>query len=84
MELAPMDHWMVEHRLDGGREGLGAVDHDEDRPGHVQAPFPQVGEQIGTNDGGVLRGALHDPERVLGAVNADPQRHDAAVLDLCG
>ena len=34
-------------------ERLGAVDDDQDGPGHVQAPVPQPDEQVG-DDGGVL------------------------------
>ena len=70
---------MVEHGLDAGDERLGPVEHAQDRPGRVQAPVAQVGQQI-AHDGGVLGVALGQAERVFGAVDADPQGDDAEMI----
>ena len=79
MHLAALDHRVVEHRHDAGAQRLASVDADQDRTGRVQAPAPQVGEQLG-HHGGVLGAAFDQSEGMLGAVDADPQRHDAQVL----
>jgi hypothetical protein len=79
VELAALDHRVVEHRPDPRRQRLGAVEDAQDRAGRVQAPVPEVSEQI-THDGGVLGVALGQTEGVLGPVDADPQRHDAEMI----
>jgi small-conductance mechanosensitive channel len=45
----------------------------------VQAPLAQSDDQL-TDQGGVLRGTLHQGRRVLDAVDADPERDHTAVL----
>jgi len=79
VQLASLDHRVVEDPQHRGPQGLAAVDADEDRGAGVQAAIAQPGQQIGDHRG-VLRRTLSQPERVLGAVDADPQRHHAQVL----
>ena len=57
MELAALDDGVVEHVVDGTAQRAGAVDHDQDRPGSVQAALPQPDQQVG-HHGGVLGRAL--------------------------
>jgi hypothetical protein len=78
MELAALDHRMVEHLGHRAAERLGAVDHDQDRPGGVQPPLPQPDQQIGDH-GGVLGGALGQGQRDLGAVDGDAESNHAGV-----
>jgi hypothetical protein len=77
--LAPVDERLAEHVLHGLGQGLGAVEDGQDGPGGVQAALTQPSDQVGDH-GGVLGRALLYPERVLGPVDADAQRHDAGVL----
>ena len=79
VQLAALDHRMVEHVDHGLAQRLGPVDADQHRAGHVQAPLPQVHQQVG-DQGGVLRRALHQRQRMLVPVDVDAQRHDAARL----
>ena len=67
------------HVLDRAGQRLGPVQHGEDGPGDVQAAVAQPGDQIG-DQGGVLRRALLDRQRVLDPVDADAERDDAGVL----
>jgi hypothetical protein len=53
VELAALDDRMVEHVLDRAAQRLGAVDHDQDRPGDVQPAVAQPDQQVG-HHGGVL------------------------------
>jgi len=77
--LASGDHGMVEDVGNRAAQRLGAVQDAQDRPGHLQATLAQPHQQV-TGQGGVLGGALHQRQRVLGPVDGDPQRHHAAVL----
>ena len=70
---------MVEDVGDRAAQRLGAVDHDQDRPGAVQPMVTQRGERIG-HDRGVLGGALGQAQRDLRAVQGDPERNHAAAL----
>jgi hypothetical protein len=79
MELAALDHRMVEHLGDGAPERLGAVDHHQDRPDDLQATLAQPSQQV-TDHGGVLGGTLGQGEWDLGAVDGDPQRDHTAVV----
>ena len=63
----------------GRRQSLGAVDDDQQRPGHVEAPLSQADEQVG-HQRGVLGRALHYSQRVLGAVYADAHGDDEQVV----
>ncbi len=54
VDLAPRDHRGVEDLLDRCREGLGAVEDGQDRPGDIKAALAQADQQP-TNQGGVLR-----------------------------
>ena len=63
----------------GGIMTTRTVDHRQDWAGDIQAALPQAHDQL-THQGGVLGRALHQRQRVLRAVDADPQRHNAAVL----
>ena len=65
--------------LTAAGQSFGPVEHDQDRPGHIQAPVPQAGQQVG-DDGGVLGGAFHHPEGMFGAVEADAQGHHTEVI----
>ncbi len=79
MELASLDHWVVEDSQHRGPQRLTAVDADEDRVAGVQAAIPQPGQQIGDHRG-VLGGTFAQPERMFGAVDADAQCDHAQVL----
>jgi hypothetical protein len=78
MELAALDHRMVEHVSDRATQRLGAVDDTQDWPGGVQATLAQACQQV-PHHGGVLGGALGQSQRDLGAVDRDPQGDHAAV-----
>jgi hypothetical protein len=79
LELAAGDDGVVEHVLDRAGEGLGPVEDGQDRPGDVQAPFPQPDDQ-GGDQGGVLGRAFLDRQRHLDPVDRDPQRHHADMV----
>ena len=79
VQLAALDHRVIEHVDHGLAQRLGPVDPDQHRAGHVQAPLPQAHQQVG-DQGRVLRRALHQRQRMLVALDADAQRHDAARL----
>ena len=79
VQLATMDHRVVEDRFHGAREGLGAVDDDEDRPCHLESAIAKPDEEV-LDDGGVLGVAFCDRERVLSARQVDPHRHDTDVI----
>ena len=70
---------MVEDIEDGAAQRLGTVDHAQDRPGHIQTTLAQPDQQL-TGQGGVLGGALHQRQRVLGPVQGDAQGDHAGVL----
>ena len=53
VELATLDHRMVEHVDDRLAQRLGPVDADQDRAGDVQAALAQAHQQLG-DQGGVL------------------------------
>jgi hypothetical protein len=72
VELAALDDRVVEHLGDGAAQGLGAVEHHQDRPRHLQTTLPQPGQQV-ADHAGVLGGALGQGERDLGAVQGDPE-----------
>ena len=42
VQLAALDHRVIEHVDHGLAQRLGPVDPDQHRAGHVQAPLPQV------------------------------------------
>jgi hypothetical protein len=77
--LASGEHGVVEHVEHGPAQRLGAVQHAQDRTGDLQTALPQPHQQL-TGQGGVLGGALHQRQRVLGPVDADAERDHAAVL----
>jgi hypothetical protein len=79
MELAALNHRVVEHVGHGAAQRLGAVDHHQDRPGGVQPALPQSGQHVGDH-GGVLGGALGQGERDLGAVDGDAEGDYTAAL----
>ena len=79
MKLTALEHWAVEHLADPGGQRLGPVEHRQDRAGGVQAAFAQVNEQS-AYQGGVLRRAFGQRERVLGALGVDAQGDHTAVL----
>ena len=70
---------MVEHLGHGAAQGLGAVDHDQQRPGDLKATLAQPNQHLGDH-GGVLGGALGQGERDLGAIQGDPEGDHAAVV----
>jgi hypothetical protein len=70
----------AEHVADGRAQRLGAVEHDQDALVDVEAALDEVGQQ-GCRDGGVLRGAVPQAERVLDAVGTE-RDHAAAALEL--
>src|SRR5664279_2527126 len=73
-----------EHLVDGGSEGLAAVQDDQNTLLDVKAPLDEVGEQM-HGDSLVLGGAIPQPERDLDALGAHAQSDDAAAalqLDL--
>jgi len=78
VELAALDHRVVEHVGDRAAQGLGAVDHTQDRPGGVQATLAQACEQV-THHGGILGRAFGQSEGDLGAVDGDAERDHAGV-----
>jgi hypothetical protein len=71
MQLAALDHWVVEHIQHRAAQRLGAVDHRQDRSGGLQPALPQPDQHLGDH-AGVLGGALGQGERDLGAVDGDP------------
>ncbi len=77
--LASGDDGMVEHVQHRAAQRLGAVDDHQDRPGGVQATLAQPSEQL-AGQGGVLGGALHQRQRMLGAVQVDAEGDHAGVL----
>jgi hypothetical protein len=79
MQLAALDHRVIEHIEHRLAQRLGAVQADQHRADHVQTPLPQADEQAG-DQGGVLRGALHQRQGMLVALDVNAQRHDAARL----
>ena len=83
VQLAASDHRMIEDSDHRGSQRLAAVDADEDRPGRVQAALTQPGQQVGDH-AGVLRRAFGQPERMLDAVDADPQRHQVQLGQVRG
>src|SRR5664279_909324 len=66
-----------EHLVDGGSEGLAAVQDDQNTLLDVKAPLDEVGEQM-HGDSLVLGGAIPQPERDLDALGAHAQSDDAA------
>jgi len=79
VQLAPSDDRVVQDVHDGLAQGAAAIEHDQDRLGDVQAAVAQTGEQIRCQ-GGVLGRALHQRQRMFGALQVDAERHDAARL----
>ena len=53
VELAALDDRVVEHLGDGAAQCLGAVEHDQDRPGHLQPAVAQPYQHL-SDHGGVL------------------------------
>jgi hypothetical protein len=74
-----LDHRVVEHVGHRAAQRLGAVDHHQDRPGHLKAAVAQASQQV-THHRGVLGGALGQGERDLGAVDGDAEGDHAGVL----
>src|SRR5258705_11174691 len=72
VQLAALDHRVIEHVDHGLAQRLGPVDPDEHRAGHVQAPFTQVPQQV-DHQRRVLRRALHQRPRVLDPVDTDTE-----------
>ena len=70
---------MVEHVQHGAAQRLGAIDHDQDRAGDLQAPLTQPDQQV-SDHAGVLGGPLGQGEWDLGAVHGDAERDHAGVL----
>ena len=64
MQLAALDHRVVEHVEHGLAQRLGPVEADQHRAGHVQTPLTQVYQQVG-DQRRVLRRALHQRQRML-------------------
>jgi hypothetical protein len=79
VQLAALDHRVVEHVGNRAAQRLGAIDHHQDRPSHLQAALPQPDQQL-AHHVSVLGGALDQPERDLGAVDGDAKRDHTAVL----
>jgi hypothetical protein len=79
VQLAALNDWVIEHVGDGAAQRLGAVEHDQQRPGHIESAVAQAGQQV-THHGGVLGGALGQGEGDLGAVQGDPEGDHAGVL----
>lgn len=69
----------VEHVLDRASGGLGPVEDGQDRPGEVQAPFPQPDDQGGEQEG-VLGPVFLDRQQHLDPLDRDPQRHHADMV----
>jgi hypothetical protein len=63
--LASGEHGMVEHVEHGAAQRLGPVQHAQDRPGWIQAALAQPDQSL-AGQGGVLGGALHQGQGVLG------------------
>ena len=70
--FTPGDDGVVEDRFDRRAECLGAVEDEEGGLGHVEPPFAQP-DQEALDDGGVLGVTFDQGERMLGAVDADPE-----------
>ena len=68
---------VAEDSVNGGAEGLAAVQDDQDALVAVQAAVDEVREQLDA-DALVLRRAVPQPERDLDAVGRDAERDDAA------
>ena len=79
VQLTALDHRVIEHIEHRRAQRLGPVDPDEHRTGDVQAPLPQVHQQP-ADQRGVLRRALHQRQRVLGALDVNAHRDDTAGL----
>ena len=79
MQLAALDDRVVEHVGDGAAQRLGAVEHHQQRAGHVQPTLAQPNQHL-ADHGGVLGGALGQGERDLGAIQGDPEGDHAGVL----
>ncbi len=79
MFLAALDDRLVEHVAYRARQRLGPVQHGQDRVGDVQVPLAQPDQQV-PYQGRVLRAAFDQGQWVLGAVDADAQRHHTQVL----
>jgi hypothetical protein len=77
--LASLDEWLVEDVLNRAGQGLGPIEHGENRLGDVQPAVTQPGDQV-RDQGRVLGGTFLDRERVLGPVDAGAQGDDAGVL----
>jgi len=67
----------TEHRVNGGSQGLGAVEDDQNALLAVKAAVDQVGQQH-PGDGRVLGRAVPQAQRDLDSVGGDPERDDAA------
>lgn len=67
VQLASSQNGVVEDVHDGLAQGAAAIEHDQDLPGHVQTVVTQADEQIRCR-GGVLGRALHQRERMPGAL----------------
>ena len=66
-----------EDLVDGGPQGLPAVQDDQNPLLEIKPPLDQVGEQM-DRDGLVLGGAIPEPERDLDALGAHAQGDDTA------
>jgi hypothetical protein len=47
MQLAALNDGVIDHVGDRTAQGLGAVEHHQQRPGHLQAAVAQAGQQLG-------------------------------------
>ena len=74
---AALDGDVAEDGVNGGSEGLAAVQDDEDALVAVQAAVDEVREQLDA-DALVLRRAVPQPQRDLDAIGRDAERDDAA------
>jgi len=74
-----LDDGVVEHLQHRATQRLGAVDHHQDRPSHLEPSLPQPDQHLGDH-AGVLGGALGQGEGDLGAVDGDAEGHHAGVL----
>jgi hypothetical protein len=79
VELAALDDRVVEHLGDGAAQGLGPVDHHQDRPRDLQAALTQPDQHV-SDHAGVLGRALGQGERDLGAVDRDAEGDHTGVL----
>jgi hypothetical protein len=75
MQLAALHDGVIEHVGDRTAQRLGAVEHHQQGPGHLESAVAQAGQQV-THHGG----ALGQGERNLGAVQGDPESDHAGVL----